>query len=184
MCLPPHLFIKVRGFFIAKRFFYAMMKTIMKKAFTFVELMVAIAVILILVAFSMNYLLRARISASESSAQVALRAIFTAEYAYRTGNSGFGTLADLGQANPSYIERTLGCAAGTDSGNCTKGGYDFRANFNGENNFVVKAIPTAFGSTGVRRFCITEDGLIRESDAITLDVTHDECRDNCIPVYP
>jgi prepilin-type N-terminal cleavage/methylation domain-containing protein len=156
----------------------------MKKAFTFIEIMVAMAIIMIMATFAMNYLLRSRIGATETSAQVALRTIFTAEYAYRTGNTGFGTLADLGQANPSYIERTLGCPAGTDSGNCTKGGYDFRANFNGENYFVVKAVPTESGSTGVRRLCITEDGLIREADTITLDTTHDECRDNCIPVKP
>ena len=161
-----------------------MMKIMMKKAFTFVELMVAVAVVLILVTFSMNYLLRARIGATESSAQVALRAIFTAEYAYRTGNMGFGTLADLGQSTPSYIERTLGCPGGTNSGNCTKGGYDFRATFSGENNFVVKAVPTASGATGVRRFCIAEDGLIREANTITLDTTHDECRDNCVAVQP
>ena len=156
----------------------------MKKAFTFVEIMVAVAIILILASFSMNYLLRARISAAESSAQVALRTIFTAEYAYRTGNSGFGSLANLGQGNPTYIERALGCPAGTDSGNCSKGGYDFRVTFNGENSFVAKAIPSESGSTGVRRFCIAEDGLIRTAGTITLDTVHDECRDNCIPVQP
>lgn len=156
----------------------------MKKGFTFIEIMVAIAIVLILATFAMNYLLRSRTSATETSAQVALRTIFTAEFAYRTGNTGFGSLADLGQSNPPYIEKTLGCAAGTDSGNCSKGGYDFRANFNGANNFVIKAVPTDAGATGVRRFCVTEDGLIRESDTSTLDTTHDECRDNCVPVYP
>ena len=70
-----------------------------QKGFSLIELLIVVAIILIIAAIAIPNLLRARISANESSAVGSVRTINTSEISYNTSfpNVGFSaTLANLG----------------------------------------------------------------------------------------
>ncbi len=128
-----------------------------RKGFTLVEIMIVVAIIALLAAIAIPNLLRARLQANESAAQSALKSIATGEVSYRSANTDYGTLSELGSATPAYIDPTLGCAAEP----CTKQGYDFASGDIAAETFFVSAVPEVAGSSGVRSFCITDDGVVR-----------------------
>ena len=143
-----------------------------RKGFTLVEIMIVVAIIALLAAIAIPNLLRARLQANESAAQAAMKTIVTAEVTYRTANTGYGTLTELGAATPAYIDATLGCAGGT----CDKSGYRFESTPGADNeSFYATAIPVSPNVTGVRSFCITEDGVVRVDPAGSTAGSRDAC---------
>jgi hypothetical protein len=102
-------------------------------------------------------------------AQAALKAVTTAEVEYRMSNALYGTLAQLGTpvAHPPYIDDVL--AAGT------KNGYVFVTSNIAASTFHCSAVPVTAKATGVRSFCITEDGVIRVQAAGGVIANHDAC---------
>jgi type IV pilus assembly protein PilE len=138
-----------------------------KRGFTLVEIMIVVAIIALLAAIAIPSLLRA---ANESSAQAALKTIATAEITYRSANNSYGDLGDLGTATPPYIDAVLGCG----SEPCQKSGYNFATTNNAAETFCVTAVPSTANVTGVRSFCITEDGVVRVGAAD--DTDHDACQ--------
>jgi len=139
----------------------------MRKGFTLLEVMLVIAIMTLLGAMSIPALLRARISTNESAAQAALRAIATGQISYRIVNSNYSNLTMLGNSVPPYIDHAL--ADGL------RNGYNFTA-AGWETIFVATAVPTKSNSTGVRRFCITEDGVVRVNSSITSSTDHSTCQ--------
>ncbi len=148
-----------------------------QKGFSLIELLIVVAIILIIAAIAIPNLLRARISANESSAVNSLRQINTAEFAYNTAYplKGYAaTLAALGPTSATtcvpastsacLLDCTLATAA---PGTAGKSGYVFQATglvplANGSNSsFVSGASPVTYNQSGVRDFCATEDGVIR-----------------------
>ncbi|MFH0790172.1 MAG: DUF4190 domain-containing protein [Candidatus Omnitrophota bacterium] len=111
----------------------------------------------ILAAIAIPNLLRARLSANEIGAQASLRTISTAmeSYRYSNGNGNYTgvTLAGLSAATPPYIDAVLGAGA--------KQGYTIALTVVDANSYVSTAVPQTASVSGVRSFCITEDGVLR-----------------------
>src|SRR5438094_5996871 len=79
-----------------------------QKGFSLIELLIVVAIILIIAAIAIPNLLRAKISANESSAVGSIRNIVTAEVSYNASYGGFASiLASLGPASCS------GCTGAT-----------------------------------------------------------------------
>ena len=124
-----------------------------KKAFTLVELMIAIGIIILLFALSINSLIRSRMSANEAAAIKTLKTLHAAFASYRIVNPTYpANLTVLASEVPPYIDNLL--AEGT------RQGYDFEIFDVDENTFRLCAEPVSGGITGNRIFYIDESGEI------------------------
>ena len=149
-----------------------------QKGFSLIELLIVVAIILIIAAIAIPNLLRAKISANESSAVGSVRNIVTAMVSY---NASYGQFAvDLKTLGPP----AAGCtgSSGPSSGNAClidavlaaglKSGYEFTATGDKDTNnnytgFTAETFPQTYNSTGVRAFCAGEDGVLRVDPANT-----------------
>ena len=79
--------------------------------FSLIELLIVVAIILIVAAIAIPNLMRARMSANESSAAQSIRTINTAEMSYFSTYplTGFATLGALGGAQPCTPSVATGC---------------------------------------------------------------------------
>ena len=162
-----------------------------QKGFSLIELLIVVAIILIIAAIAIPNLLRAKISANESSGVGSVRNIVTAEVSYQASypQYGFAATIDLlgpGGANLScpatgpdpavgacLIDAVLGGGAG--GTNSVKSGYGFSAvglnlvpasappQYSG---FTAAAVPVTYNQTGVRAFCAGDDGVLRQAPNI------------------
>jgi prepilin-type N-terminal cleavage/methylation domain-containing protein len=140
-----------------------------RKGFSLIELLIVVAIMLIIAAIAIPNLLRARISANESSAVSSMRSIMTAESAYALAypNTGYAAaLVNLGGSPPCTPTSTGACLIDTILASGSKAGYFFNAaggtpTSSGVNtSFVVGAAPQSPNVSGLRRFCGVNDNVI------------------------
>jgi len=142
-----------------------------QKGFSLIELLIVVAIILIIAAIAIPNLIRARMSANESSAVGSTRSINTAEVGYNAAYPAIGfttTLSQLGGTGTTCTPTpTTACFLDNVLSTGTKSGYTFTMALGTSGastplvDYSVAANPLVANQSGVRSFCSYEDGVVR-----------------------
>src|SRR6202142_1275787 len=151
-----------------------------QKGFSLIELLSVVAIILIIAAIAIPNLLRAKISANESSAVGSVRNLITAEISYSTTFPQQGYSPLLLNLGPGAGNQTCPAAGPAVANAClidailaggTKSGYGFAST--GQvlvggafTSFTSTAVPVTYNQTGTREFCAFEDGVLRQNPPV------------------
>ncbi len=133
-----------------------------QKGFSLVELLIVVAIILIIVAISIQNMLHSRIAANEASAVDSMRQINTAEMSYNSTYPTVGyastltVLADGGgdcstptSAGACLIDDALAAASASTA---AKSGYYFTLALDSSPGYTLLGTPASQGSTGIKNF--------------------------------
>jgi type IV pilus assembly protein PilA len=160
-----------------------------QQGFSLIELLIVVAIILIIAAIAIPNLMRARMSANDSSAAASVRSINTAEIAYFSAYPATGfslALPSLGGAAPCTPGVATACLIddylATNGAGSGKSGYNFSATGSASAGSLVNdqfySTGTPVGSLqGTRAYCSVEDAVLRLQPAgtITLVPSYNAC---------
>lgn len=127
----------------------------MRKAFTLVEIMIVVAIVIGLIVIATPNLLRSRVIANEGAAIANLKVINNGCQLYHINQEAYpGGLSDLivPSSSPPYIDSNL--ASGR------KQSYEFIYSRVDENHFTVNANPTTSGLLKGKYYYMDESGII------------------------
>lgn len=129
-----------------------------EKAFTLVEIMIVVGIMLILAVIAIPVMIRGKMTGNEANAVAALRTISTSSNLYLFQHNDFPqALADLGLGSPPYIDPNLAKAISTTT---AKDGYYYAYSLVGQTGFRIIARPSRWRATGVRSFSVDQNGII------------------------
>ena len=126
-----------------------------KSGFTLVEIMITVAIIALLAAITVPNLIRARVTANDTTAKAALKAISNALESYIGTNSTYppNTAALIGVA-PPYLSK--------DYFTGTYNGFSFNVDTLTDYQYQFTAIPQS-SNFGTRSFTISTGGVLVEN---------------------
>ena len=141
-----------------------------QKGFSLIELLIVVAIILIIAAIAIPNLLKARISANESSAVGSVRTLTTANVQYAAQCPLNGFPAGLVAIGPGVGDCTAAGIIDAVLVTGIKSGYRMTdvggSPVNGINTtYLITATPLTVGTTGQRMFCSIQDGVIHYNGA-------------------
>jgi prepilin-type N-terminal cleavage/methylation domain-containing protein len=146
------------------------------KGFSLIELLIVVAIILTIAAIAIPSLVRAKISANESSAAASVRQITTAQVAYASSYPPVGYATNLVTLGPGSGNATCPSSGPTSTTACiidgvlstgTKSGFQFLTAGDAAGGappnieFVTSSAPLNYNVTGTRNFCMMTDGVLR-----------------------
>jgi type IV pilus assembly protein PilA len=147
------------------------------KGFSLIELLIVVTIILIISAIAIPNLMRSKMSANETAAVGALKALTESAVMYSNSYGGFPhTISNLGPSSGSPA--TSSAAADLiDSSLATgvKSGYKFTFTIVATDpagnvvSYAITAVPVTPGSTGQKAFYTDQSGTIRVSPNGTAD---------------
>jgi type IV pilus assembly protein PilA len=147
------------------------------KGFSLIELLIVVTIILIISAIAIPNLMRSKMSANETAAVGALKALTESAVMYSNSYGGFPhSISNLGpsgsgpassSAAADLIDSTL--ATGVKSG--YKFSFTILATDPAGNvvSYAITAVPVTAGSTGQKSFYTDQSGTIRVSSSGTAD---------------
>ncbi|MDD5006047.1 MAG: type II secretion system protein [Candidatus Omnitrophica bacterium] len=140
-----------------------------QKAFTLIEIMIVVGIIILLASLAIPNLLRARITANESTAIKGLRTLSAVFASYRAVNPRYPIVfSELCEKTAPYLDDSW-CSISSGKSSKVRQGYVYIMKYgDGEetqNQFLLLADPERKGITGNRGFEMNENGEIIDSSS-------------------
>ena len=168
--------IAVSKSFILHSWFQIGDKTMNRKGFTLVEIMIVVAIIALLAAIAIPNVLRGRATANESAAIGNLRALTSSLEMRRSVNNAYPLAADwlvnmygancLPGTTPDPDFGPPSFCVNLSAGAVVQGfNYLYGAGASPGNTYTLSVWPDAAGTTGTRAFLADQTGLIRHCEA-------------------